>query len=245
MFKKKEKPAEVKKDLSTSHSRKDSSKSDREDEDSAQLDKLDDKKSDSVPVRKDSGVKEEPNGNGTKSDLSDSYKKREERKRQDSIDQGTASGDVIIRIDSARSVKDKKKSSKSSSDDHATSKTSSRGLLKIEEPIIHIHRDNEEKFDAASELSELDNYPLDQDDNIKLDAAYNYFSNDFIKAVNKLHDLSRNANGQIMPPEIVIIGPTSHGKSALFEALIGTEAHIICLFNFRFVFGEHSSFHPN
>ncbi len=223
MFKKKEKPAEVKKDLSTSHSRKDSSKSDREDEDSAQLDKLDDKKSDSLPPKKDSGIKDESNSNGSKSaDLSDSYKKREERKRQNSIDQDiTTSGDVIIRIDSARSVKDKKKSSKSS-EDHATSKSSSRSLLRVEEPIVHIHRDNEEKIEAASELTELDNYPLDQDDNIKLDAAYNNFSSDFIKAVNKLHDISRNANGQIMPPEIVLIGPTSHGKSALLEALIGT-----------------------
>jgi hypothetical protein len=237
MFKKKEKPAEVKKDLSTSHSRKDSSKSDREDEDSAQLDKLDDKKPDSTPARKDSTVKEEPNSNGSKSgDLSDSYKKREERKRQDSIDQGTTSGDVIIRIDSARSVKDKKKSSKSG-DDHATSKTSSRSLLKIDEPIVHIHRDNDEKIETASELSELDNYTLDQDDNIKLDAAYNYFSNDFIKAVNKLHDISRNANGQLMPPEIVIIGPTSHGKSALLEALIGMESIKTIYYEVQLIFG--------
>jgi len=218
MFKKKERPAEAKKDPSASQTRKDASKSDREDEDSAQLDKLDDKKSESALPKKDTSVKDEPSSNGSKSELPDPSKKREERKK-DVADQSITSNDVMIRIDSARSVKDKKRSSKS--DDLAASKTTSRGVLKSEESSSNILRDAEEKIEAATELSELDSYTLDQEDTIKLDAAYNYFSHEFIKAVNKLHDISRNANGQIMPPEIVIIGPTSHGKSALLEALIG------------------------
>jgi flagellar biosynthesis GTPase FlhF len=225
MFKKKEKLAEPKKDLAGSGSRKDSSKSDREDEDSAQLDKLDDKKSDqsTTSTKKDSSKDEIGNSNG-KSDLSDSLKKKEERKRQDSIDQGTGN-DVMIRIDSARSVKDKKKSSRSGEDHASSSKASSRSLLRVEEQPVHIHRESDEKIEAAAELAELDSYPLDKEDAIKLDAAYNYFSADFIKAVNKVHEISRSANGQVLPPEIVLIGPTSHGKSALLEALIGKSSN--------------------
>ncbi len=231
----------MKKDPSASQTRKDSSKSDREDEDSAQLDKLDDKKSEPALTKKDSSSKDEPSSNGSKSDLSDSYKKREERKK-DSIDQVTTS-DVMIRIDSARSVKDKKRSSKSS-DDPAATKATSRGVLKSEEPSVHIQREIDEKIEAATELSELDSYTLDQEDTIKLDAAYNNFSHEFIKAVNKLHDISRNANGQIMPPEIVIIGPTSHGKSALLEALIGMYKLLYYLFRVystRYEFNSCSS----
>lgn len=87
----------------------------------------------------------------------------------------------------------------------------------------------EENVDEALEIAELEATKAGDESKDAYKELYTLFPQSVYAAYDKIKTFARDLNTQISHPEIVLLGPTSHGKSALLEALVGRQFNAIGL----------------
>lgn len=88
-------------------------------------------------------------------------------------------------------------------------------------------RKAEESIDENVEIAELEATKATDENKDGHKDLYNLFPPEVYAAYDKLKTFARDLNTQIAHPEIVLIGPNAHGKSALLEALVGRQFNLI------------------
>lgn len=87
----------------------------------------------------------------------------------------------------------------------------------------------EDNIDVNVELSELEDAVAKDKDKDSFLKYYEPFNQNVYNAYDKLRSFARDHNAQMSHPEVVILGPISHGKSSLLEAIIGYQFNHIGL----------------
>lgn len=85
----------------------------------------------------------------------------------------------------------------------------------------------DEGVDEALEIAELEATKAHEENKDAFKELYSLFPQSVYASYDKIKTFARDLNTQISHPEIVLLGPTSHGKSALLEALIGRQFNVI------------------
>jgi hypothetical protein len=85
----------------------------------------------------------------------------------------------------------------------------------------------DENVDEALEIAELEATKAHDENKDAFKELYSIFPQSVYTSYDKIKTFARDLNTQISHPEIVLLGPSSHGKSALLEAIIGRQFNVI------------------